>query len=106
MVTIDFYLLKMKISEILENSIVKSVLRFLLVVLSLSLIHWGLIYMYNKMCIDLSVFGFITHTFNMSSPFCQLINLTQYSISNHFVNILVTSGGLLVTYLCGRFVVS
>ena len=84
----------------------KPILLFLLIVFPTSSFQWILTYTYNKQCIDLTFYGFIKHTFNLGSPFCQFINFLQFELSKKFVTIWVTAGVTVISLLTSKIAYS
>ena len=67
--------------------------------LLLSAVHWGLIYLYSLICINISVWGFVTNIIYMGSPMCLMINEVQYALSKHFVTIMASTAVSMITWI-------
>ena len=68
-------------------------------ILILSSLHWGLIYLYSSICINISLWGFITNIIYMGSPMCFMINEVQYALSNHYVTIMASTAVSIITWI-------
>lgn len=80
----------------------KPVITFLSIILFCGFIHWGLNYAYNTFCIDYSIYGFLKHCFTLASPFCQFINFVQYEITKNYIQIWITAGVTISTFVASK----
>ena len=67
--------------------------------LLISSLHWGLILLYNSICINISVWGFVTNIISMGSPMCIMINEVQYSLSKYFITIMAGVATSIITWI-------
>ena len=96
--SIDFQEIIMKIMPFIKPFF-KPVLSFLAIVFMTSSLQLVLSYIYSSHCIDLSFYGFVKHSFNLASPFCQFINFVQFELSKNYVNIWLTAGVSIVAFI-------
>jgi len=64
-------------------------------------VHWSLARIYVKFCTPSSFDQILSSFINLGSPFCQIINNTQYLISQNYILIYSTFSSFLVTRLLG-----
>jgi len=67
-------------------------------ILLISSIHWGLIFAYNNICINRSIWGFITNVVYMGSPLCLMINELQFTLSKYFITIMAGTTTSIITW--------
>lgn len=100
--SIDFQDIIMKITSIIKlfiNPLCKPIISFLAIVFMTSSLQWILSYIYSSHCVDLSFYGFIKHSFNLASPFCQCINFVQFELSKNYINIWLTAGVSIIAFI-------
>lgn len=100
--SIDFQDIIMKITSIIKlfiNPLCKPIISFLAIVFMTSSLQWILSYIYSSHCVDLSFHGFIKHSFNLASPFCQCINFVQFELSKNYINIWLTAGVSIIAFI-------
>lgn len=68
-------------------------------ILFLTSLHWGLMYLYSYVCVNFSLWGFITNIIYMGSPMCLLINELQYALSKHYVTIMASTAITIITWI-------
>ena len=96
--SIDFQEMIMKILPFIKP-LCKPILSFLAIVFMTSSLQWILSYIYSIHCVDLSFYGFIKHSFNLASPFCQCINFVQFELSKNYINIWLTGGISIIAFI-------
>ena len=69
---------------IYKNSIIKEIIKFLLIIIGLGIAHWGLIQFYAYYCAQWSFWGPLLSFLSIGSPLCQFINYLQYEISKYY----------------------
>ena len=61
--------------------------------------HWLLIQLYNYLCINFTLWGFITNIVYMGSPVCQLINEVQFALSKYYITIITGIASSFIAWL-------
>jgi len=61
--------------------------------------HWLLIQLYNYLCINFTLWGFITNMVYMGSPVCQLINEVQFALSKYYITIITGIASSFIAWL-------
>ena len=65
----------------------------------ISSLHWGLIFLYSSICVNISMWGFITNSISMGSPMCLMINEIQYSLSKYYITIMAGAATSIITWI-------
>ncbi len=85
------------------HQILRAILLFLLIVSITTVVHWGLVQLYNLWCAPLSVVGLITTLFTLGSPFCQFINYIQFELAKHYVGLWAGAAVAIIAYVTTSF---
>ena len=67
-------------------------LKSLMIVLSISLIHWLSVTIYYYWCHEKSYYGIITNIFVVGSPICLALNKLQVILSENYMAFVISCG--------------
>ena len=64
--------------------------------------HWFLVNSYSYYCVPPTFMGAFQTMISLGSPACQFVNMVQYELAKHYINIWATAGTALVTWVIAK----
>jgi hypothetical protein len=80
-------------------AIIYPITTFITTIYAVSGASWALTQLYGYICAPFTFWGLLMMPIQMGSPFCQIINFTQYELGKHYIGIFIATGASILSFM-------